>query len=124
MPPVDQALAALIADLDKRSMLDHTMVILCSEFGRTPRINGTNGRDHWPPNWSVLLGGCGIQVGGVLGATNENGTEIKDRPVHVGELFHTYMQAVGVDSTGTHLVGGIDVPIGAPERTAVKELLT
>jgi hypothetical protein len=119
----DRPFATLMQDLDERGMLDNTLVMLVTEFGRTPTIQPDNGRDHWPPNWSVVLGGCGIQTGGVLGATNENGTEIVDRPVHVGEMFHTYMRAVGLDPTATHQVGGNKVPIGAPERSAVKELL-
>jgi hypothetical protein len=85
----DQPFATLMQDLDDRGMLDSTLVMLVTEFGRTPTIQPDNGRDHWPPNWSVVLGGCGIQTGGVLGATNDNGTEIVDRPVHVGEMFHT-----------------------------------
>lgn len=120
----DLPFATLMQDLSDRGMLDSTLVMLITEFGRTPEIRPDNGRDHWPPNWSVVLGGCGIQVGGVLGATNDNGTEIKDRPVHVAEMFHTYMKAVGVDPTGTHTVGGNKVPIGTPERSVVKELLT
>ncbi|MGZ0169189.1 MAG: DUF1501 domain-containing protein [Planctomycetales bacterium] len=119
----DQPFATLMQDLDESGQLDHTLVMLVTEFGRTPVIQPDNGRDHWQGNWSVVLGGCGIQTGGVLGATNDNGTEIVDRPVHVGEMFHTYMRAVGLDPTATHLVGGNNVPIGAPERSAVKELL-
>jgi hypothetical protein len=119
----DQPFATLMHDLGDRGMLDSTLVMLITEFGRTPEIRPDNGRDHWPPNWSVVLGGCGIQTGGVLGATNDNGTEIKDRPVHVAEMFHTYMKAVGLDPTATHAVGGNAVPIGTPERSAVKELL-
>ncbi len=119
----DQPFATLMQDLDDRGRLESTLVMLVTEFGRTPEIRPDNGRDHWPNNWSVVLGGCGIQTGGVLGATNENGTEIKDRPVHVAEMFHTYMQAVGIDPTATHTVGGNNVPVGAPERSAVKELL-
>lgn len=119
----DQPFATLMQDLDERGMLDTTLVMLVTEFGRTPVIQPDNGRDHWPANWSVILGGCGIQTGGVLGATNHNGTEIIDRPVHVGDMFHTYMRAVGLDPTQTYQVGGNNVPIGAPERTAVKELL-
>ncbi len=119
----DQPFATLMNDLSDRGMLDSTLVMMITEFGRTPTIQPDNGRDHWPPNWSVVLGGCGIQVGGVLGATNKNGTEIQDRPVHVGEMFHTYMQAVGLDPTETHAVSGNNVPIGAPERSVVNELL-
>jgi len=119
----DQPFATLMQDLDESGALDHTLVMLVTEFGRTPVIQPDNGRDHWQDSWSVILGGCGIQTGGVLGATNDNGTEISDRPVHVGEMFHTYMRAVGLDPTATHQVGGNKVPIGAPERAAVKELL-
>jgi uncharacterized protein (DUF1501 family) len=119
----DKPFATLMNDLDDRGMLDNTLVMLVTEFGRTPTIQPDNGRDHWPPNWSVVLGGCGIQVGGVLGATNDNGTEIKDRPVHVAEMFHTYLEAVGLDPKATHDVGGNNIPIGAPERSSVKELL-
>jgi hypothetical protein len=120
----DKPFATLFEDLDERGMLDNTLVVLITEFGRTPAIQPDLGRDHWPPNWSVVLGGCGIQVGGVLGATNANGTEIADRPVHVAEMFHTYMQAVGLDPTATHDIGGNKIPVGAPERGAVKELLS
>lgn len=120
----DKPFTTLMNDLEDRGMLDHTLVMLITEFGRTPEIRPDNGRDHWQDSWSVVLGGCGIQVGGVLGATNENGTEIKDRPVHVAEMFHTYMQAVGLDPTATYDVGGNNVPVAAPERTAVKELLS
>ena len=119
----DRPFTTLIQDLDTRGMLENTLVMLITEFGRTPAIQPDLGRDHWPPNWSVVLGGCGIQVGGVLGATNANGTEITDRPVHVAEMFHTYLQAVGVDPTGVHELGGTRMPLGAPERSAVKELL-
>jgi uncharacterized protein (DUF1501 family) len=119
----DQPFATLMQDLKESGQLDHTLVMLVTEFGRTPVIQPDNGRDHYQDSWSVVLGGCGIQTGGVLGATNDNGTEIANRPVHVGEMFHTYMQAVGLDPTATHLVGGNNVPIGAPERSAVKELL-
>jgi hypothetical protein len=119
----DEPFATLMQDLHERGMLEHTLVMLITEFGRTPEIQPDNGRDHWPPNWSVVLGGCGVQVGGVLGATNANGTEIADRPVHVGDMFHTYMRAVELDPKATHSVGGNEVPIGAPERTAVSELL-
>lgn len=119
----DKPYATLMTDLSDRGMLDSTLVMVVTEFGRTPEIRPDNGRDHWPQNWSVAMGGCGIQVGGVLGATNANGTEIKDRPAHVRDLFHTYMRAVGVNPKSKHKVGGNKIPVGAPEGSAVKELL-
>ena len=120
----DEPFTHLINDLDERGMLDHTLVMLITEFGRTPLIKADLGRDHWPNNWSVVLGGCGIQTGGVLGATNENGTEIIDRPVHVSEMFHTYLKAVGLNPRSIHKVGDNRVRIATPEHEPVEELLT
>ena len=62
LPAFDQAFAALIRDLDRRKLLDSTLVMVSSEFGRTPKINGTAGRDHWPKVFSVVLAGGGIQA--------------------------------------------------------------
>ncbi len=119
----DKPFTTLINDLDDRGMLDHTLVMLITEFGRTPQIKADLGRDHWPNNWSVVLGGCGIQVGGVLGATNENGTEISERPVHVAEMFHTYLHAIGLNPNSVHKVGDNRIRVAAPEHEAVSELL-
>jgi hypothetical protein len=119
----DPPFATLLEDLHERGMLNHTLVILMTEFGRTPEIQPDLGRDHWPNNWSVALAGCGIQAGALLGKTNEEGTEIADRPVHVGDMFHTYLAAVGIESTATFDVGDNQVPIAAPERAPVREIL-
>ncbi len=73
-------------------MLDSTLVIVMSEFGRTPTINRNYGRDHWSRAWSVALAGCGIKGGAVVGKTNANGTAVTDRQVHGGHLFHTYLR--------------------------------
>lgn len=120
----DRSFATLINDLHDRGMMDSTLVILITEFGRTPQIKPDLGRDHWPNNWSVVLAGCGIQTGGVLGKTNANGTEITKDPVHVGDLFHTYLRAVGIHSRRSHRVGGNRIPLAAPERGPVKALLS
>ena len=81
------------------------------------------GRDHWGTAWSIALAGCGIQPGAVIGKTNANGTEVTDREVHHAHLFHTFLRAVGVDSTQNFLVGGRKVPIADPEFEAIGELL-
>ncbi|MFT5467523.1 MAG: hypothetical protein ACI8UO_002627 [Verrucomicrobiales bacterium] len=119
----DKPFTTLINDLDERGQLDSTLVMLITEFGRTPEIRPDLGRDHYQDSWSVVLGGCGIQTGGVLGATNENGTEIADRPVHVAEMFHTYLEAVGLNPRAVHKVGDNRIRVGAPEHAAVQELL-
>ena len=74
MPRFDQAFAALVTDLHESGMLDHVLVIAMSEFGRTPRINGHVGRDHWPEAWSIAMTGRGIRRGTVIGKTNNLGT--------------------------------------------------
>ena len=99
MPPVDQALAALIADLDARSMLDQTLVVLCSEFGRTPRINGTQGRDHWPRAFSVVAAGGGLKRGLFHGSTDPNGSAPEESPVSPGDFAATMFHQLGIDPT-------------------------
>jgi hypothetical protein len=119
----DRAFATLIADLVDRGLYERTLVVVMGEFGRTPKINKGYGRDHWATGWSVVLGGCGIQPGAVVGKTNEDGTSIVDRQVDSGDLFHTYLRAVGVDSTAKFDIGGRPVLLADPAREPIKELL-
>ena len=119
----DQPFATLVADLAARGLLEDTLVCVMSEFGRTPRINAGYGRDHWGKSWSVLLGGAGIQPGAVIGATSADGTEVVDRPVDHGHVFHTILQAVGVDSTADFHVGGRDFTIADPAKEPIREML-
>ncbi|MEZ6127836.1 MAG: DUF1501 domain-containing protein [Planctomycetaceae bacterium] len=120
----DQAFSTLMSDLHDRDMLKTTLVVVMSEFGRTPKINSRYGRDHWGKAWSVCLGGAGIQPGAVIGATNANGTEVSERQVNHGDLFHTYLSAVGMDSGGFFDVGGREAPIADPAHAPISELLT
>src|SRR4029079_6969700 len=78
----DRPFAALMDDLAQRGLLESTLVIVMSEFGRTPRINHLYGRDHWSKAWSVALAGCGLHGGAVVGKTNANGTAVTDREVN------------------------------------------
>jgi len=119
----DGPFATLVADLADRGMLDSTLIVVMSEFGRTPNINQNYGRDHWGTAWSVCLGGGKIHRGAVIGKTNENGTKVVDREVDHGNMFHTYMQAVGVDSTGSFDIDGRPMPIADPARGPISELL-
>jgi uncharacterized protein (DUF1501 family) len=119
----DQPFATLVADLEDRGLLESTLVVVLSEFGRTPKINPRYGRDHWGTAWSVCLGGAGIQRGAVIGKTNDHGTAVTDREVDHGHLFHTYLQAVGLDSTDTFDVGGRPVPLADPAYKPIEELL-
>jgi hypothetical protein len=119
----DAPFAHLVSDIVDRGMLDSTLIVVLTEFGRTPRINQYYGRDHWGTSWSICLGGAGIQPGAVIGKTNANGTQVVDREVEHGHLFHTFLQAVGVDSTGHFDIDGREVPIANPAYGAIEELL-
>ena len=119
----DTPFSALVGDLADRGMLESTLVVVMSEFGRTPNINHIYGRDHWGKSWSVLLGGSRIVPGAVYGKTNANGTEVADGKVDHAHLFHTYLQAVGVDSTKSFDVDGRPIPIADPASHSIKELL-
>ncbi len=124
MGEFDRSFSNIIRDLDERGMLESTLVIVMSEFGRTPNINLYYGRDHWSKAWSVALAGAGLQVGGVYGATNADGTEVVDKQVNHGQLFHTYLQALGLDSTGSFHVEGRDIPMADPAEEAIFEILS
>jgi hypothetical protein len=102
LPKVDQAVAGLFEDLHTRGMLDRTLVVLCGEFSRTPRMNdgrgmGTPGRDHWGNSMFCLLGGGGVQGGRVVGSTDRLGERPKDNPRRPGDVHHTIYRVLGVD---------------------------
>ena len=99
VPPFDQAFAALIKDLEQRGMLETTLVCVTSEFGRTPKINQTAGRDHWPKVFSSLLAGGGIAQGQVYGASDDTASEPADRPLTVEDWAATLYHCIGIDPT-------------------------
>lgn len=96
LPPFDQAFAALINDLDSRGLLASTLVMVSSEFGRTPKINATNGRDHWPKVFSVVLAGGGIKRGLIYGASDATGAEPERDPVSIEDLATTVYDRLGI----------------------------
>jgi hypothetical protein len=99
---LDPAWAALLRDLGERGLLDSTLVVWMGEFGRTPKINGTAGRDHYPLAWSAVLGGAGVRGGQVVGATSADGTTVEDHPCGVPQLLATVCRAVGIDPHKTN----------------------
>ena len=124
VPQFDRAYAAIIDDLHDRGMLDHTLVVAISEFGRTPRINGHVGRDHWPEAWSASMAGCGIRPGVAVGETNAEGTWVKSESHDIGALFHTWFSALGIDPVKTEYDnGGQPLPIAHDGMKAIPELL-
>jgi uncharacterized protein (DUF1501 family) len=119
----DRPFATLLEDLAQRGLLEHTLVVVMSEFGRTPQINRNYGRDHWGKAWSVALAGCGIKGGAVVGKTNANGTAVTDREVNGGHLFHTYFRALGLNPTRNHHHEGRPIPMADPAAAAINEVL-
>ena len=97
MPQFDKAFAALIRDLEVRKMLDSTLVMVSSEFGRTPKINATEGRDHWPKVFSIVLAGGGIKKGLIYGTSDPTGGEPADDPFTVEEFASTIYHQLGIN---------------------------
>lgn len=98
LPEFDKAYAALIRDLVQRDLLKSTLVCVASEFGRTPKINGTAGRDHWPKVFSVVLAGGGIKGGIVYGSSNSTASEPEEDPLTVQDWASTIYQCIGINS--------------------------
>jgi uncharacterized protein (DUF1501 family) len=118
LPPLDKAVAALVDDLHQRGLYERTIVIVMGEFGRTPRVNAGAGRDHWPDAMAVLVGGGGLRVGQVIGATDAKGQRPSQRPLSPKDFWATIYRKLGID---THIAfrnpTGRPVPVldvGAP----------
>jgi hypothetical protein len=93
----DAGFATLVADLKSKGMLDRTLVVWMGEFGRTPKINPRAGRDHFPRVFNVAMAGGGIKGGQVIGASNSDGTDVKDRPVSVVDLMASFCHSLKID---------------------------
>jgi hypothetical protein len=97
VPELDRVIFNLITDLEARGLLDSTLVIAMGEFGRTPWINQARGRDHYPNAWSLMLAGCGIRRGVVVGATDADGVDVVEQAFNEKNLFATIFTALGID---------------------------
>ncbi len=125
-PMLDQALSALIEDLENRGMLDDISVVCWGEFGRTPKVNASGGRDHWPQVSCALLAGGGMRHGQVIGATNRLGEHATERPVHFQEVFATLYHALGLDpevTTFPDLQGRPQFLVDSARYSAMPELV-
>jgi hypothetical protein len=96
LPAFDQGFASLIRDLDRTGLLASTLVCVCSEFGRTPKINATAGRDHWPKVFSVVMAGGGLKQGIVYGSSNATASEPEDDPLTVEDWATTIYDRMGI----------------------------
>jgi hypothetical protein len=106
MPAFDHAFAGLIADLDQRGLLDSTLVMVTSEFGRTPKINDNAGRDHWARVYSYALAGGGVKRGQIFGASNATASEPDRDPVTVEDFLATVYHQLGINSEDRLLAPG------------------
>jgi uncharacterized protein (DUF1501 family) len=103
LPLIDHGLHALVTDLDERGLLDDVSIVVWGEFGRTPKVNGNGGRDHWPAVGSALLAGGGMKVGQVIGVTDRHAGSVTSRPVHYQDVFATLYHNLGIDPDTTLL---------------------
>lgn len=124
LPEVDRGVANLVQDLHDRGMENDVVVVMWGEFGRTPKINGSDaGRDHWSPAMSAMVAGGGLKMGQAVGATNSRGERPKDRPYQVPQLLATLYQAIGIDPAMTFPNGSGRPMYILDERHPVTELL-
>jgi uncharacterized protein (DUF1501 family) len=99
LPILDIAFAGLITDLDQRGLLDSTLVVLNSEFGRTPKVNSGGGRDHWPRVFSIVLAGGGVKRGHVYGSSDALAAEPSGPTLGIEDYTHTLYHLLGIDAS-------------------------
>ena len=108
---LDHSMSVLLDDLEERGLLEKTLVITLAEFGRTPKINPSLGRDHFANAWSTSLSGCGIKGGSVYGKTDADGQNVAEGKIGAGQLFATIFKALGIDHEKEYFVGARPLPI-------------
>ncbi|MFN4258002.1 MAG: DUF1501 domain-containing protein [Gemmataceae bacterium] len=123
VPPMDQAWAGLIVDLEQRGLLQNTLIVWMGEIGRTPNINNRAGRDHYVRAWSTALTGGGIKGGVVYGETDADGRDIKDGLVTEGDFFATIYQSLGINPKKEHYQGLRPIPVAPFGSNVVQDLL-
>jgi hypothetical protein len=122
LPQLDQALTALLDDLEERGLLDDVTVLVWGEFGRTPQINPRGGRDHWPQVGCAMMAGGGMRTGQLIGATNERAEYPIERPVHFQEVFATLYHNMGFDIEQTTIPDRSGRPIYLVDHAAYQPL--
>jgi len=123
LPQADRGVANLVQDLSDRGLDKDVLVVMWGEFGRTPRINGTAGRDHWGPVMSALVAGGGMKMGQAIGTTNSRGEVPKDRPVTVPQVLSTFYRTMGIDPAMTFPNGSGRPMHILEDRETIHELL-
>jgi hypothetical protein len=121
---LDHVMSTLLLDLQERGLLESTLVLTLSEFGRTPAINKDLGRDHFASAWSCSFAGCGIRGGTVHGKTDADGNKVTDGKAGAGEVAATIFQAVGINPKKNYHVGPRPVPLVPEKSEPIKTVLT
>jgi len=122
---LDPGWSTLMDDLRERGLLQSTLIVWMGEFGRTPKINGTTGRDHFPLAWSAVLGGGGIKGGQAIGSTGPAGTEVADRPVKIADFYATLCAGIGVNPETENISPeGRPIPLVDRGGKVIQELAT
>lgn len=120
---LDHAMSALMDDLEQRGLLEHTLIITLAEFGRTPDINASLGRDHFASAWSTTLTGCGIKGGSVYGKSDEDGKTVIEGETKAGDLFATIFDALGIGHDKEYYIGARPIPLVDFGCKPIKEVL-
>jgi uncharacterized protein (DUF1501 family) len=123
VPELDHVMATLIDDLKERGLLDDVMIVTLAEFGRTPQINASLGRDHFASAWSSTITGGGIKGGSVYGKSDDKGNTVVAEKADAGSLFATIYSALGIDPNKNYYVGSRPIPLVNPGVEPIKEVL-
>ena len=123
VPELDHVMSTLLDDLEERGLLRNTLVITLAEFGRTPNINPTVGRDHFASAWSTTLSGCGVRGGMVYGRSDAAGQTVADGEIGAARLFATIYRALGIPHTKNYYLGARPIPLTDPGTEPIREVL-
>jgi uncharacterized protein (DUF1501 family) len=116
-------MSTLLDDLAERGLLEKTLVITLGEFGRTPQINPSLGRDHFASAWSASLSGCGVKGGTIYGKTDDDGIKVAEGEVGAEALFATIFNALGIDHQKNYHLGARPIPLTNPGTQPIHEVL-
>lgn len=122
MGSLDRAYSTLILDLEQRGLLDETLVCLVTEFGRTPKINKSLGRDHWPDAYSIVFAGAGIRGGQIVGATDRQGAQVVDNPHSPDDYAATVLEKLGINRAKPLYAADLRPMFLAPDGRPIAEL--
>src|SRR5262249_4434082 len=123
VPELDHVMATLIDDLKERGLLESTLIVTLAEFGRTPAINASLGRDHFASAWSSSLTGCGVKGGAVYGKSDATGNRVADGEVGAAGLFATIYKALGINPQKNYYLGTRPIPLTDPGTKPIEEVL-